>query len=425
MKRNICNRFTPSAARTAAVLPLLFVVGALIAPQNSFAQNIPPVGKPQMVGFPCPSPSCKRFIDTPSGKMPSSCRFCGFSFVQSSQPKIPQSFRPVGTQSTMQQPPDAHDDRLYYDGAVTAGSLRTRHFEADGLAARAEAWGKEMKQVDAKSRAQQAAQAQAFEKDKNALLNSQGNGTALQQLRNVFDDDAAWDSPSKGKGSSSANDPNVVDFRHLGEAPGTPDLLRKPDPKQPSEYDIPRDGSAPKLPAKETEGSISDFINLSTRARLNATKDATAALKPYQQEEVEKITAEGGWVIAARDLDSWVGRTAVNLKTGRDDNPYGMHWQILLPNGENAGYTAGTTTGQDGKVLPNIKSESGAQYKGIVASGKNGAAMTEAVQNVKDRWEEKYITDPEGQGYNAGAHNCQDFTGDVLREYQRLLSKER
>jgi hypothetical protein len=412
MKLNIRNQV---ASRMATVLiPLVSAVAFIVPPV--LAQNIPAVGKPQLAGTWCPA--CKRYIDCPSGRMPTSCP-CGYSFVQKAKPTMSPQLR-QGLPRPGMPPPDAHDDRLYYDGNVTVGGLQTRHFESNGLAARAEAWGKEMKQIDEQSLKKQAAQTQAFENDKNALLNSQGNGPALQQLKNVFAEDTAWDSPAKGRGDSSVNDPNVVDLRHLGDSPGTPDLLRKPDPKQPSEYDIPRNEKT----AKKTADSGDDLVLGSTLARAIATKDATVTLKPYQQEEVEKITAENGWVIAARDLDGTAAPYIVNKISGREDNPYGMHWQILLPNGESVGYFNGTRTGQDGKALPNIKSESGAQYKGVVANGKNGAAMTEAVRNVKARWEERYITDPEGQSYSAGSHNCQDFTGEVLREYQSLLSNK-
>lgn len=291
--------------------------------------------------------------------------------------------------------PAKYDDKPYYDDPNTTDGLQPCDVDPHGLAdALAKIWELNRKNKES--------QIQELENDKISLL----NGTASQKLKNPF-----------------ADDPNVVDLRQLGDSAGTPDLLRRPEPKQPSEYDIPRDGSAPKLPVKETEGSLSDFVNVPTIAKLIAAKDATVTLKPYQQEEVEKITAEDGWVIAARDLNSRVGTTVVNLTAWRDDSPYGMHWQILLPNGKNDGYTAGTRI-EDGKVLPNFKSDSNTQYKGIVASGKNGAAMRVAVQNVKARWDEKYITDPEGQAYNAGSHNCQDFTGDVLKEYQRLLSTQ-
>lgn len=406
----IRNRFFAGGA----ALLLIVSAGVVAAPPEGRAQNIPAVGKPQLAGTWCPA--CKRYIDCPNGKMPSACP-CGYSFVQKAKPR-PQLT--PGMPQPGRSPDEPQDDRLYYDGTVTAGGLRTRHFESNGLAARAEAWGKEMKQVNEQSLKKQQTQAQAFENDKNALLNSPGNGAARQQLRNVFADEAAWDSPSK-----SGGDPNGVDLRHLGDSPGTPALLRKPEPKQPSEYDFQKESAAAKESPKAGDGTEKDLILGSTLARAIATKDATVTLKPYQPEEVAKITAENGWVIAARDLDGKAAPYVVNKLSGRDDNPYGMHWQILLPNGESVGYFNGTAAGQDGKTLPNIKSETGAQYKGVVASGKNGAVMTEAVKNVKARWEEKYLSDPEGQSYNAGAHNCQDFTGDVLREYQRLLSNKR
>jgi hypothetical protein len=294
------------------------------------------------------------------------------------------------------------DDRLYYDGIETRGGLKTRHFDPDGLAARAEKWGQEMRQVDEQTQKKKDALARSLDNDKKDLLEKDGKPIALPQLKNPF-----------------ANDPNVVDLRHLGNSPGTPDLLNQ---KQPSDYDILRNGKAPKVLPE----SADDLVYYSTlagalEARVNATKDATITLKPYHQEEVEKITTENGWVIAARDLEDTTIKKALKI-SGKEDNPYGMHWQIMLPNGKNIGYFDGTSTGEDGKVLPNIKSEHGSQYKGIVASGKNGAAMNEAVRNVEAKWKNQYVTDPEGQRYNAGSHNCQDFTGDVLREYQRLLS---
>ncbi len=300
----------------------------------------------------------------------------------------------------IQQPPNAYADRLYYDSVVTTGGLQTGHFESNGLALRAE---KEIRQVYEQSLKEQATQTQAFKNDKDALLKRQRNGTAAQKLKNPF-----------------AENPNVVDLRQLGESAGTPKLLRVADPKQPSEFDFPKDI----ITAKEPEGSdAGDVWDAGLYARVLMRK-ATVTLKPYQQEEVEKITAEDGWVIVARDLDGKWKPLAVNTISRRDDNPYGMHWQILLPNGKNIGYASGNKTSLDGKLLPNIGSESGKQYKGVVASGRNGEKMTEAVNIVKARWDERYIADPDGQRYNGGSHNCQNFTGEVLREYQRLLSEQ-
>ena len=87
------------------------------------------------------------------------------------------------------------DDRLYYDGIETRGGLKTRHFDPDGLAARAEKWGQEMRQVDEQSQKKKDALALSLENDKKNLLEKDGKAIALPQLKNPF-----------------ADDPNVVDL---------------------------------------------------------------------------------------------------------------------------------------------------------------------------------------------------------------------
>jgi hypothetical protein len=184
-------------SKLPALIMLVLALG-FIMPVAAQAQNIPPVGKPALVGIWCPS--CKGYIPCPSGKRPSKCPHCPYSFVQGTKPS-PAPVRPLkplpGPGNKQPQPvPGQTDDRLYYDGIVTPGGLKTRHFEADGLPARAEKWGKEMRQVDEESQKKKDALARSLDNDKKNLLEKDGSAIALPQLKNPF-----------------ADDPNVVDLR--------------------------------------------------------------------------------------------------------------------------------------------------------------------------------------------------------------------
>jgi DNA-directed RNA polymerase subunit RPC12/RpoP len=198
MKQVICGLTVKSAVGLVVALTMLFLPACvLVAPQIGHAQYVPPVGKPVMVAVPCPA--CKKWIKTPDGKMPSSCPYCGYSFVQQAKPKPTPQTKPK------LQAINPFGDFLFYDVPIIPddGKLKTRHLDPNGLAARAEEWSKELKQVDGRSRQKQEAQAQEFERDKQDLLKGQANGLALQQLKNVFADDEAWDSPPKGGGDTA------------------------------------------------------------------------------------------------------------------------------------------------------------------------------------------------------------------------------
>jgi DNA-directed RNA polymerase subunit RPC12/RpoP len=191
------------AGRLVVILALLLLpAGLLFAPLPGHSQNVPPVGNPTIVGTFCPK--CKQYIDMPTGKRPSSCPHCGFSFVQRAQPKTMPKLKPI----------NPFGNSVFTNPSVTAdnGKLQTVHFDNDGLAAKAEAWGKEMKQVDDQSRQKQEAQAQEFERKKQEALKGRGDGHALGQLKNIYADDNAWN-----------GDSSVVDLR--GKTKPTPKLL--------------------------------------------------------------------------------------------------------------------------------------------------------------------------------------------------------
>jgi len=195
---------------TAALVMLLLSAGILLVPsaghgsalndlQNAAgsAPNVPMPGNPTIVGFMCPF--CNAYIDAPGGKIPAICPHCKRSFAQPTKPKPAQPVIPKlkGT--------DPFGDSLFHDVPIVPddGKLKTRHFDQDGLAAKAEAWGKEMKQVDTQARQNQEAQAREFERNKQELLKGQSNGLAMRQLKNVYADGNAWN-----------GDSSVVDLRN-------------------------------------------------------------------------------------------------------------------------------------------------------------------------------------------------------------------
>jgi hypothetical protein len=143
MHAPICRLFNRTAAHLAAVLILLLPpAGILCAPQTGRAQNVPVPGNPKIVGSWCPK--CKQYFDMPNGKRPSACPHCGYSFTQ---PPAPKPAAPVIPKLKGVNP---FGDSLFHDVPIIPddGKLQTRHFDKDGLAAKAEAWGKEMKQID-------------------------------------------------------------------------------------------------------------------------------------------------------------------------------------------------------------------------------------------------------------------------------------
>ena len=219
MQSSICRRLGQTTARLVVVLTLLLPpAGMLPAPQLGRAQNIPMPGNPQIAGSWCPQ--CKKYYDMPNGKRPSACPHCGYSFVQPAKPKTPTQAGP------RLKPINPFGNSLFTDAPIIPddGKLKPAHFDKDGLAAKAEAWGKEMKQVDAQARQKQEAQALAFEHDKQELLKGRGNGPALRQLKNIYADPKAWDGDSsvvdlRGKTNLT---PRLLGTGGGGTAPGSP-----------------------------------------------------------------------------------------------------------------------------------------------------------------------------------------------------------
>lgn len=186
----------------ARAVCILLALGAGVP---ALSQHIPPVPKPTVIGAFCPF--CNEYIH--GDKMPSACPHCRRSFTQKNE--IP----PAHGKPRL-KPIDPFGDYLFYDVPIVPedGKLKPKHLDPEGLAAKAEAWGKEMKQVDEQTRKKQQAQAESFEREKQALLDH-----PRQKLANPY-----------------ANDPNIVDLR--GIANPTPDLLRKnePAPAPPKEF---------------------------------------------------------------------------------------------------------------------------------------------------------------------------------------------
>ena len=220
MQQKICSVIGRNAGRLVVILALLLLpAGILFAPFPGHSQNVPPVGNPTIVGTFCPK--CKRYIDMPTGKRPSSCPYCGYSFVQTAKPNTIPKLKPI----------NPFGDFLFKDVPIIPdnGKLQTRHFDNDGLAAKAEEWGKEMKQVDAQSRQNQEAQAQEFERKKQELLKGQGNGPALRQLKNIYaGGEDGWDHPANAPDNTGVRIPDH----------GTVKLLR--DPESTGEPQVPK-----------------------------------------------------------------------------------------------------------------------------------------------------------------------------------------
>lgn len=417
--RHILSGSTIGRSVSWSAAMVLLASLALTAPQTAFAQKIPDPGPPVMVGFPCPG--CGQFVRTPNGKMPSACPYCRFSFVQ--QPK-PAPKAPATPGKPQLQTIDPFGDYLFYDVPINPedGKLQTRHFDPDGLPARAEEWSKQMRQMDEQARQKQQSQAQDFERNKQDILKSidasRSNGSAMQQLKNVYADDKAWDTGTKSGGKTPGGDPNVVDLS--GVSNPTVQSLKGSDPGLSLKVNPPPPPAVEGAPTTSLLKTAADtLINWDA---LQAKSDITKVMTPYEADKVDKIRAEGGWVIVARDLADPTAAGLTNWKVG-EDNPYGKHWQMLLPGGENVGYF-GETKGADGAVRVSIGADKNTvpAYTGTIAAGKDGAVMAEAVKNVQTRWEQKFAADPDANRYNLYSHNCQSFTGELLQEYNRLLA---
>ena len=133
---------------------------------------------------------------------------------ESRDPSLAVNMSPVGYDEQKSPKPklqgiDPFGDSLFYDVPIIPedGKLKTRHLDPNGLAAKAEAWGREMKQIDQRSRQKQDARVQALAQQKQDLLEN-----PRPQLSNIF------------------ADPNVV--RLDGDDLPSPSLLREADSGQ-------------------------------------------------------------------------------------------------------------------------------------------------------------------------------------------------
>jgi hypothetical protein len=223
MKANIRKSICRTTVRFAtAIFLLVFSMGVMVAPPVGFSQNVPPVGDPSVQ-----CPHCKKWFVCRGAKVPDVCPLCHQPMFEKpgtatpstgARPAQPNPLSPLGT---MQKSPnlqtiDPFDDYLFYGVPIRPddGKLQTRHFDPDGDAARAEAWGERMKEINEENRKKWAAQAEKDKKAKDAILKKPGgsgaDATPAQPLQNPFADDAS-----------------VVDLR--GSQTLTPKLLRDPD----------------------------------------------------------------------------------------------------------------------------------------------------------------------------------------------------
>ena len=207
MRQNGCGRIARrTTGRIVALAALAALAFGLLAP-TAAGQRIPEPGPPQIVATQCPG--CKEWIDTPHGRPPSACPRCGFSFVRQASP-VP---RPVPPKRPQLKPIDPFGDYLFFDVPLAPddGKIRTKHLDPQGLAARAEEWGKQMRQMDDEARKKHEAQLREFERNKQRLLAGEPEGAVpgKPRLTNFY-----------------SGDPTVVDLS--GKASGKPRLLRNP-----------------------------------------------------------------------------------------------------------------------------------------------------------------------------------------------------
>jgi len=138
-------------------------------------------------------------------------------------------------------------DFLFADACIRPdGKLVTRHFDPNGLAARAEEWAKQLKTVNEQMKSLPDAQKASLVADINAALKSSGLGNTPESRKTADQSlgDKAISELNSLKGETStppinldnavsnpyANDPNVVDLS--GSKTLTPKLLREDDSKQ-------------------------------------------------------------------------------------------------------------------------------------------------------------------------------------------------
>jgi len=221
MQQKTCSVIGKSVRLVLALFLFFLPVCVLFVPQTGLAGI-------EIVGFGCPF--CGNLVEyLPGHKIPASCPHCHHSLVQPAKPALQAKPR--------LQPIDPFGDFLFKDVPIIPdnGKLQTRHFDNDGLAVKAEEWGKEMKQVDEQSRQNQEAQAREFERRKQELLKGQSNGPALRQLKNIYADGNAWN-----------GDSSVVDLRSKTNL--TPQLLRS--------------GSGNGAPGSPIDGGSSEYAQI-------------------------------------------------------------------------------------------------------------------------------------------------------------------
>lgn len=318
------------------------------------------------------------------------------------------------------------------------GKLVVRHFDPDQFTSRATQWMGQMRQMTEKIEAMRTGKEQALAADVERMLRQLGG-------MQPYTPDAAKDLPTTLGGRVQEQIQHLAPSATAEDSSGVVGLLRNPydtdiyAPAHPagipaSQHDFSwvKSREVPFIWPAEESLTLMEKLDKGSEeggalwAKVGETRKAEISLRTFDAEEVGRVLKEEqGWVIAARPLADWKARNAIAGVAGREDNPYGMHWQIFLPGAVDIGLFAGDVQDDSGKSLLNIGADpTGRNYTGVVASGKNGALMKQAALAVKDRWNTQYYERPSEQGYSAGMRNCQDYVGEVLREYHRLLAAE-
>lgn len=243
--------------------------------------QIPEPGRPKVVGVFCPD--CKELIKTPNGKSPISCPHCGFSFIKTDT-------QPFSSQRKTGKPQlqniDPFGDYLFFGVPINPedGKLQTRHLDPNGIAARAEEWGKQMKEVDEQNRKKQEAQAQEFERKKQATVGA--SQPAGIQLKNPYAED--------------------------GKKAPTPQLLRNPY----SSGDAEAASGAPIGGELTEHAQIRSFSDHAKYASMGPGElDALAARYPDNPEIQKAVTALKAKVKSMESLAATSERTRLGEET--------------------------------------------------------------------------------------------------------------
>jgi hypothetical protein len=342
---------------------LLLAAGLLLAPPIGHAQFVPPVPNPVMVAAPCPA--CKKMFNTPGGRMPSSCPLCGYSFVQ------PAKSRPAPQTRPQLKTSNPFGDYLF-DGVPIVpddSKLETRHLDPEGLAARAEAWGKQMKQMDAQLRENRQARGQDFEREKQGLLNgldtSRANGPALRQLKNIYaGEENGWDTPSP-EGVRIPDNAKVK-------------LLRGPEP-----------GGEPIAPKKFSERSLDSLTDRELAQRSAENEKEIDILTTAARRDVDiGLREQRVWAGAEADLTAARGDL---VKATRDAMLYGAFTggEKMLKDAGHDKWEAGVTVVDKSVAIAQGSTEiSKASGEGNLAKG--GAAVGDiALAVIPDQLVEK------------------------------------